>query len=217
MDNGAAGPLSEPPAAVSRVPAVFQEPRDLQSSPVSRRILPAGCPKRQGVGMSDVTRILNAIERGDAKATDELLPLVYSDNRRNMSLRAKRGNRRICLLLSAITAVFVPRMKSSPVPPGRATLAHRFNMSLRAKRGNGGCQAPTQRQAPQGRKIGWKPRRRTPRSENTDPKRLLSERQYLTPSHFSVIPLDGQSTHSTINTSRAYWGYGDSNPDPSQV
>jgi RNA polymerase sigma factor (TIGR02999 family) len=27
--------------------------------------------------MSDVTRILNAIERGDAKATDELLPLVY--------------------------------------------------------------------------------------------------------------------------------------------
>ncbi len=27
--------------------------------------------------MTDVTRILNAIERGDAKATDELLPLVY--------------------------------------------------------------------------------------------------------------------------------------------
>jgi RNA polymerase sigma factor (TIGR02999 family) len=27
--------------------------------------------------MSDVTRILNAIERGDTKATDELLPLVY--------------------------------------------------------------------------------------------------------------------------------------------
>ena len=26
--------------------------------------------------MSDVTRILNAIERGDAKATDELLPVV---------------------------------------------------------------------------------------------------------------------------------------------
>jgi RNA polymerase sigma factor (TIGR02999 family) len=29
--------------------------------------------------MSDVTRILNAIERGDAKATDELLPLVYEE------------------------------------------------------------------------------------------------------------------------------------------
>lgn len=31
--------------------------------------------------MSDVTRILNAIERGDAKATDELLPLVYDQLR----------------------------------------------------------------------------------------------------------------------------------------
>jgi RNA polymerase sigma factor (TIGR02999 family) len=31
--------------------------------------------------MSDVTRILNAIERGDAQATDELLPLVYGELR----------------------------------------------------------------------------------------------------------------------------------------
>ena len=31
--------------------------------------------------MTDVTRILNAIERGDAKATDELLPLVYDELR----------------------------------------------------------------------------------------------------------------------------------------
>src|SRR5512136_376003 len=31
--------------------------------------------------MSDVTRILNAIERGDAEATDELLPLVYEELR----------------------------------------------------------------------------------------------------------------------------------------
>lgn len=31
--------------------------------------------------MSDVTRILDAIERGDAKATDELLPLVYEELR----------------------------------------------------------------------------------------------------------------------------------------
>ena len=29
--------------------------------------------------MTDVTRILNAIERGDAKTTDELLPLVYEE------------------------------------------------------------------------------------------------------------------------------------------
>jgi len=31
--------------------------------------------------MTDVTRILNAIERGDANATDELLPLVYEELR----------------------------------------------------------------------------------------------------------------------------------------
>lgn len=32
--------------------------------------------------MSDVTRILNAIEEGDARATDKLLPLVYEELRR---------------------------------------------------------------------------------------------------------------------------------------
>ena len=32
--------------------------------------------------MSDVTRILNAIEQGDPKAADELLPLVYQELRR---------------------------------------------------------------------------------------------------------------------------------------
>ena len=32
--------------------------------------------------MSDVTRILNAIEHGDTKAADELLPLVYEELRR---------------------------------------------------------------------------------------------------------------------------------------
>ena len=32
--------------------------------------------------MSDVTRILAAIEQGDARAADELLPLVYAELRR---------------------------------------------------------------------------------------------------------------------------------------
>lgn len=31
--------------------------------------------------MSDVTRILNAIEQGDTRAADELLPLVYDELR----------------------------------------------------------------------------------------------------------------------------------------
>lgn len=33
------------------------------------------------MNMTDVTRILNAIEQGDAKAADELLPLVYEELR----------------------------------------------------------------------------------------------------------------------------------------
>ena len=37
--------------------------------------------------MSDITRILNAIEHGDAKAADELLPLVYEDLRKLAAYR----------------------------------------------------------------------------------------------------------------------------------
>ncbi len=36
---------------------------------------------REEAGMSDVTRILDAIERGDRRATEELLPLVYEELR----------------------------------------------------------------------------------------------------------------------------------------
>jgi RNA polymerase sigma factor (TIGR02999 family) len=37
--------------------------------------------------MTDVTRILNAIEQGDAKAANELLPLVYEELRRLAALK----------------------------------------------------------------------------------------------------------------------------------
>jgi len=37
--------------------------------------------RQRGAVMTDVTRILGAIERGDAKATDELLPSVYEELR----------------------------------------------------------------------------------------------------------------------------------------
>jgi len=40
--------------------------------------------------MSDVTRILNAMERGDAKAADELLPLVYEELRLLAAQRLSR-------------------------------------------------------------------------------------------------------------------------------
>ena len=37
--------------------------------------------------MNDVTRILNSIEQGDAKAADELLPLVYEELRKLAAVR----------------------------------------------------------------------------------------------------------------------------------
>jgi len=40
--------------------------------------------------MSEVTRILNAIDRGDAKATDELLPLVYEELRQLAAQKLSR-------------------------------------------------------------------------------------------------------------------------------
>ncbi|MHC4298825.1 MAG: ECF-type sigma factor [Planctomycetota bacterium] len=47
--------------------------------------------------MSDVTRILNAIERGEPQATEELLPLVYEELRllavRKMSQELFSGRR----------------------------------------------------------------------------------------------------------------------------
>ena len=41
--------------------------------------------------MSDVTRILNAIERGEAKGTDELLPLVYEELRLLAAQKLSQG------------------------------------------------------------------------------------------------------------------------------
>lgn len=44
------------------------------------------------VGMSDVTKILVAIENGDAKASEELLPLVYEELRRLAASRLAHEN-----------------------------------------------------------------------------------------------------------------------------
>jgi RNA polymerase sigma factor (TIGR02999 family) len=55
--------------------------KSLETSPPFCENVPIEGPEQWGVGMSDVTRILNAIERGDAQATDELLPLVYEELR----------------------------------------------------------------------------------------------------------------------------------------
>ena len=60
---------------------VLRASNHLLSQHVTPRIDTSEARNRWGVGMSDVTRILNAIEQGDPKATDELLPLVYEELR----------------------------------------------------------------------------------------------------------------------------------------
>src|SRR5437667_12834052 len=47
---------------------------------------PAGRPSL-GMSMKDVTRILSAIEQGDAQAAEQLLPLVYDELRKLASQR----------------------------------------------------------------------------------------------------------------------------------
>ena len=79
--------------------------------------------------MSDVTRILSAIEQGDSQAAEQLLPLVYEELRKLAAQRlskekAKRGQRataRIhwCLVLVAITkTVAWTHDAEQPPPPG---------------------------------------------------------------------------------------------------
>jgi hypothetical protein len=41
--------------------------------------------------VSDVTRVIEAAQRGDAKAADELLPLVYKELRKLAAFRRRTG------------------------------------------------------------------------------------------------------------------------------
>ncbi len=64
-----------------RLQCAFSHAKTLVISPLLSENGTIRDPIRWGVAMTDVTRILNAIERGDAKATDGLLPLVYEELR----------------------------------------------------------------------------------------------------------------------------------------
>ena len=54
------------------------------------------------MAMNDVTRILSAIERGDPRAADELLPLVYNELRELAARRLARENRGQTLQATAL-------------------------------------------------------------------------------------------------------------------
>ena len=80
--------------------------------------------------MSDVTRILNAMERGDAKAADELLPLVYEELR----VLGPQSRRPISLPLGRIRLMdpddpprlLAPRHAERYVRHGRPHCRHRI-------------------------------------------------------------------------------------------
>ncbi len=66
--------------------------------------------------MSDVTRILNAIEQGDTAATEQLLPLVYDELRR---LAAQRmAQERPGQTLDATALVHEAYLRLVDVPKG---------------------------------------------------------------------------------------------------
>jgi hypothetical protein len=66
--------------------------------------------------MTDVTRILNAIEQGNAKAADELLPLVYEELRLLANQKMSQELPGQTLQRLSLT------LESSFVPAGRQTL-----------------------------------------------------------------------------------------------
>ena len=59
--------------------------------------------------MSDVTRILNAIEEGDHRAVDELLPVVYEELRcRTGGLLLRRTGGRLLSSVFLCSQPFLP-------------------------------------------------------------------------------------------------------------
>lgn len=52
--------------------------------------------------MTDVTQILNAIEKGDPKAAEQLLPLIYDELRKLAAQRMAVGRPDVNLLIAEI-------------------------------------------------------------------------------------------------------------------
>src|SRR5512142_1326977 len=89
--------------------------------------------KRQGAGMSDVTRILNALERGDAHATDQLLPLVYEELRLLAAQRLSHEPPGQTLQATALVHEAYLRLVGS-APQSWASRGHFFKAAAEAMR-----------------------------------------------------------------------------------
>jgi len=83
--------------------------------------------------MSDVTRILNAIERGEARATDELLPLVYEELRILAAQKLSRELPGLTIQATALVHEAYLRLVGSE-DPGWDSRGHFFAAAAEAMR-----------------------------------------------------------------------------------
>jgi RNA polymerase sigma factor (TIGR02999 family) len=84
--------------------------------------------------MSDVTRILSAIERGDPKAADQLLPLVYDELRRLAASRMAREAPGQTLQATALVHEVYLRLLDGEPAQGWNSRGHFFAAAAEAMR-----------------------------------------------------------------------------------
>jgi RNA polymerase sigma factor (TIGR02999 family) len=84
--------------------------------------------------MSDVTRILSAIERGDPKAADQLLPLVYDELRRLAASRMAREAPGQTLQATALVHEAYLRLLDGESPGDWSSRGHFFAAAAEAMR-----------------------------------------------------------------------------------
>jgi DNA-directed RNA polymerase specialized sigma24 family protein len=80
--------------------------------------------------MSDATRILHALERGDAHAADQLLPLVYDELRKLAAARLSCEKAGQTLQATALVHEAYLRLVGSNAPQGWKSRGHFFGFCL---------------------------------------------------------------------------------------
>jgi RNA polymerase sigma factor (TIGR02999 family) len=84
--------------------------------------------------MSDATRILHALERGDAHAADQLLPLVYDELRKLAAARLSCEKAGQTLQATALVHEAYLRLVGSNAPQGWKSRGHFFGAAAEAMR-----------------------------------------------------------------------------------
>ncbi len=85
--------------------------------------------------MNDVTRILSAIDRGDPRAAEELLPLVYDDLRKLAALRLSQENPGQTLQSTELVhEAYLRLVGSEAQPPNWDSRGHFFAAAAEAMR-----------------------------------------------------------------------------------